>query len=576
MNFYRKFFSIFNRKQKVSIFLLAIGIFFVSFLEAIGISAIMPLISLMADVNFLQKYPQIAIYLPITNNKQLIIFCAIVLILFYLVKNIFSALLLKKQIYFSIDCQIYFATKLNALYIKQPYLFHLRENTAKLLSNINQHVEQIFTLMMTSLLLLFTELCSAFILWLMLVFIDPFVGVIVAGILSIIVISILRAIRKKTAMQGTILAQRYTLFTKVLQQGLGSIKETKVSCRESYFINEFDESYTLYGKAKSWFLAINQTPRFLIEAIVTCSMLLMTIIRIQMGTSTIELVPLLGVLALAAFRLMPSANRIISYANTIKYYKPSFELIYDDLIMVKENSELLTSLKNEITKKRLSFNRDIVISNLRFSYPNTSKNVLDSVSFSIPINSFVGIVGKTGAGKTTFVDILLGLFEPKAGYISVDDVNIFDDIRAWQVNLAYVPQSIYLIDGTIRENIALGIGENDIDDNQIQKVLKMSELYDFVINLPNGLKTRVGERGIMLSGGQKQRIGIARALYYEPKVLILDEATSALDNETEKNITNTLLKLKGHITIIAIAHRISTLEQCDFKVEFKDGKAKII
>lgn len=205
-----------------------------------------------------------------------------------------------------------------------------------------------------------------------------------------------------------------------------------------------------------------------------------------------------------------------------------------------------------------------------------NKPVLQDISFTIPKGKFVGIIGPSGAGKTTFVDILLGLLEPTSGKITVDGVDIFSNIRGWQANLAYVPQSIYLIDGTIKENIALGVAEDEIDNELINKVLHMAELYDFVYSQPDNINTNVGERGVKLSGGQRQRIGIARALYQQPEVLILDEATSALDNETEKSITDTILKLKGKITIIAIAHRTSTLEQCDFKVKFENGKAVVI
>jgi ABC-type multidrug transport system fused ATPase/permease subunit len=224
----------------------------------------------------------------------------------------------------------------------------------------------------------------------------------------------------------------------------------------------------------------------------------------------------------------------------------------------------------------MQFNKKIVIEGIEFYYPSNHKIILHKVSFTIPKGKFIGIVGSSGAGKTTFVDILLGLLEPTAGKITVDGIDIFSNIRGWQTNLAYVPQSIYLIDGTIKENIALGFAENEIDDNLIDKVLHMAELYDFVYSQQDNINTNVGERGVKLSGGQRQRIGIARALYQKPEVLILDEATSALDNETEKSITDTILKLKGKITIIAIAHRISTLEQCDFKVKFENGKAEIL
>ena len=213
---------------------------------------------------------------------------------------------------------------------------------------------------------------------------------------------------------------------------------------------------------------------------------------------------------------------------------------------------------------------------LGFQYPGTEQVVLQAVSFRVPKGAFVGIVGPSGAGKTTFVDILLGLLRPAKGCIRVDGVDIWQDIRAWQANIAYVPQTIYLIDGTIRENIALGMKPEDIDDEKVRRVLKMAELHDFVAAQPDGIEAMVGERGVRLSGGQRQRIGIARALYQEPEVLILDEATSSLDSATEESITHTILKLKGEITILSIAHRVSTLAECDFKVRFAAGEAELV
>ena len=291
------------------------------------------------------------------------------------------------------------------------------------------------------------------------------------------------------------------------------------------------------------------------------------------GVEPQSIVPSLGVLGLAAVRLMPSVNRIISLFNTIKFNMPLFNEMYDDLLAIKNEKDKDEQNRLHTTVRKLQFHEEITVRNLTFSYPNTKKEILKNISFSIPKGSFVGIVGASGAGKTTFVDILLGLLPPENGAILVDGKNIYDDISSWLCNIAYVPQSIYLIDGSIRENIALGIPADKVSEERIRTVLKMAELSDFVEALNEKENTRVGERGALLSGGQKQRIGIARALYSNPSVLVLDEATSALDNETEKSITSTILKLKGEITIISIAHRLSTLESCDFKIKIEGGKA---
>ena len=272
---------------------------------------------------------------------------------------------------------------------------------------------------------------------------------------------------------------------------------------------------------------------------------------------------------------MPCLNQTISMINNIKFKMPLFNEIFDDLLAVRNNKDLDERKMNVITKSKLDFQHSIQVENLSFSYPSKNEKVFDGISFSIPKGSFVGIVGPSGAGKTTFVDILLGLLTPTSGTILVDGQDISKNIGGWLDNVSYVPQSIYLIDGTIRENITFGIPSDQVCMERLQTALKMSELYDFVQSLPEKENTKVGDRGSRLSGGQKQRIGIARALYRNPNVLVLDEATSALDNQTEKQITSTILKLKGKITIISIAHRVSTLEDCDFKINFEKGKVTV-
>lgn len=458
-----------------------------------------------------------------------------------------------------------------ALYLGRSYLYHIEKNTSTLLRNIQTSIVIIFMNMLVSIFSLFTEFVTGIVIWIMLLLIDPFTAIVVAGAMGCIIYIAIRAVKKKLARQGEIQNQYMAELTKWLNQALGGIKETKVLRKEKYFLDQFTRAYTKYGTAQTYFLITNQLPRFFVEATVTMGLLILIISKLLFGIPASEIVPLLGVLALAAFRLMPCANRIINLSTSIRYYIPSFESLYNDLIEVKGKDYREFDFEGGGNHRNLQFEEMISVENLSFRYPKGKNNILNSISFQIPKGSFVGIIGQSGAGKTTFIDILLGLLQPTHGTIRVDGIDIFSDIRKWQEKLAYVPQGIYLLDGTIKENIAMGIPENEINDMQITQVLQMAELYDFVNELPDGLETKVGERGVKLSGGQRQRIGIARALYQNPEVLILDEATSALDSETERSITDTILKLKGQITIIAIAHRISTLESCDFKIKFEDG-----
>ena len=576
MDIILKIYSILNLKQIRRCSIIIVAMILGAILEAIGIGAILPLISIMGNPDFLTVYPKVTKYagiFGIMTHIQFIITATFLLLILYIIKNIYLAWQNKIQIDFAVQNQIYYSEELLTEYLQKPYLYHLNHNTATLLRNVNSGGVIVFSLIMVSMFTLLTEIITAVTIWLMLVMIDAFTAIIVAGFIGSLLYFIIKGFRKKITEQGKIQNEYSALYIKCINQSLGAIKETKVSCKEEFFLDAFRKAYFEYGKANGKFLFMNQLPRMLIETIIVCGLLLLIITKLMLGNQPEEIVPLLGVLALAAFRLMPSANRIVDLANGIRFQMPLFN---EYLLIIKNKGAKETETCLQKPESRMDFENVVSVEELSFAYPEIEKQVLNNISFSIPKGKFVGIVGPSGAGKTTFVDILLGLLAPSKGKISVDGKNIYDDIRTWQANLAYVPQSIYLIDGTIRENIALGVDEKEINDALINKVLQMAELYDFVQELPAGIDTTVGERGVKLSGGQRQRIGIARALYYQPQVLVLDEATSALDNETEKSITDTILKLKGQITIIAVAHRLTTLAQCDFKVKFENGKAFII
>lgn len=548
-------------------------------LEAVGIGVVLPLISLLSDVDFLVKYPRVAeiVYVcGIKSHASLIIAASILIIVLYFLKNMYIVWETRLQIRFSMKNQIYYAKTLLAEYLMKPYLFHVNHNTATLIRNVSSGSATVFVNILVSVLQLLTEIVTALTIWGMLVMVDAFTAIVVAGVLLVLLMGILRAFRRKIVSQGVVQNQYAVQYGKWLYQALGAIKETKIMHKEVFFLEEFDKAYAAYGQAQGRFSFLNQIPRNIIEFLVLSGLMLLIIVKILAGESAENIVSLLGVLALAAFRLMPSVNRIVSCVNAIKFSMPLLNELSQELGAIRQRRNRHEQLQIEGHSAKMQFSHKIVVKELGFRYSETSKDVLDDADFEIPKGAYVGVVGPSGAGKTTFVDILLGLLPPTKGSICVDGQDIQTDIRGWQENLAYVPQSIYLIDATIKENIALGENIESIDDAKIENVLRMAELYDFVEELPKGANTMVGERGVKLSGGQRQRIGIARALYQKPEVLILDEATSALDNATEKSITDTILKLKGHITIIAIAHRETTLADCDFKVKFENGHASVI
>lgn len=576
MKVIKELFSILDKKEKIQCFVLLISMVIGAFMEAIGIGLILPLLNVLADSEFLAKHSDIAkivFSLGIDNHIKFVYFLIFILVVWYIIKNFYTYTLLKRQVGFSINLQRKYAYRLLNLYLRRSYIYSLEQNSAELIRNIQSSLSYIFNTLLYSSLFFITEVMTVFVIWIMLIYIDVFVATVVIGLLTLLMYIFMYEFKVKVSECGKLQNKNIAEYTKWLNQSLGAVKETKILCKENYFLNQFINAYNNYADSVQYYNVISQMPRFFIEALVTIGLLLLIVYKLMIGENAVQIVSLLGVLALAAFRLMPSANRILNLSTTIRYQTPAFLALKQDLI---DADNLINNHRNEINTGKIQFNRKIVIEGIDFYYPSNHKTILHKVSFTIPKGKFVGIVGPSGAGKTTFVDILLGLLEPTGGKITVDGVDIFSNIRGWQANLAYVPQSIYLIDGTIKENIALGVAEDEIDDELINEVLHMAELYDFVYSQPDNINTNVGECGVKLSGGQRQRIGIARALYQQPEVLILDEATSALDNETEKSITDTILKLKGKITIIAIAHRTSTLEQCDFKVKFENGIAEVI
>lgn len=580
MKNFLKVFTILSKRQMVKCSFIIFLMFLVAVLEAFGIGLLYPLINIIGNPDFLIEHKKIAdflLYFGIQSHQSLIFFSSLSLLAFYILKNFLFLYEGKLQISFSLNNQKDYSKRLYSLYIYRPYLFHLDTNLGILQRNISYGGVVVFSEILINTLSIITDIVTILVIWIFLLIIGPITSLGIALIIAPLIFLILNSFRKKISYFGNIQNATSAEMNKWINQGFSSIKETKVMQREKFFTNEFHKSYEKYSESNKEYLFINRFPRSIIELFTIGGILLLIAVKMFLKSDPSKLIATLGVLALAAMRLMPSLNRIISLFNTNKFKMPLFNELYDDLLYVKHNKDMAESNNNPEEKKEISFENQISINNLIFSYPNNkNKKILDNVNVTIPKGSFCGIIGPSGAGKTTFVDILLGLLPPDSGEILVDNVNVLSNLQNWLDKIGYVPQSIYLIDGTLKENITFGVDEEKIDEERLLRVVRMAELYDFISNLPDGLNTSVGDRGTKLSGGQKQRIGIARALYTNPSILVLDEATSALDNETEKSITETILKLKGSITIISIAHRLSTLQDCDFKIYFDKGKAKIM
>ena len=404
---------------------------------------------------------------------------------------------------------------------------------------------------------------------------EPMATILSALLLGTSVTIFFKLFRKKISTLGEIRQQASGQMIKWINQGLGANKEVKVSGKEQFFIKSFAEQSQLYANTRRFNQLLNEVPRMFIETIVVTTILIIMLFIILRGGDITTLLSTMGLFAMAAFRLMPSINRMVGAVTSIKYNYPALDVIYEDLLVNEEN-ELLVNKNINLNKQqnviKRTFHQGIKLENVFYRYPNQLEYNIYDVSLEIPVGKSVAFVGPSGAGKTTIVDIILGLLNPEKGRVLVDGKELKEQLTLWQKKIGYIPQSIYLSDDSIRHNVAFGMDDKEIDDDAVWRALRDAEMKEFIEKMPEGLDTFVGERGVRLSGGQQQRIGIARALYHNPEILFLDEATSALDTDTEKEIMKAIDGLKGEKTLIIIAHRLSTIENCDMVFQMQNGK----
>ena len=358
---------------------------------------------------------------------------------------------------------------------------------------------------------------------------------------------------------------------KWLRQTFGGIKESIILERRDFFIRRFDQTNEGLMRNRLDYQTISLLPKAILEVLCIGGIMMIVAVKLATGTDIVEFIPTLSLFAVAAFRLLPSFNKIVAELSSLQYNKAGVDAIYEDLHQI-ERLSIIEEEQQEDEIGNLAFEKEIRMENITFHYPSIESNVLENVDMTISKNSSVAFVGPSGAGKTTLADIILGVLDPQRGKVLVDGVDIQKAMRSWHKKIGYIPQFIYLMDDTIRNNIAFGLRPNMIKEDQVWRALEEAQLKEFVESLPEGLDTKIGERGVRLSGGQRQRIGIARALYHNPEFLVLDEATSALDNETEKAVMDAVNFLAGSKTLLIIAHRLTTIEKCDIVYEIKDKR----
>ena len=578
MKIYRKMMVLLDKQHKRKMVLLVFLMLIGGVLETLGVSMVYPVMNVVMEENAVEKHAYLQVIcnvFRIDNTRELTVFVMVALVLVFAIKNAFLFLQQKIQLKFVYTNQFATSRKMMINFMQRPYEYYLNADTAVIQRSITSDVNNMYGLILALLQLVsegivFVCLAAASLatdVWMSLT-----VTVLLVVVLLIIK-CILKPIMKKAGEENQ---EYYSGLYKWIDQSVMGIKEIKIANRESYFINEYSKCGAGYVSAVQRYNLYNATPRLLIETVAIAGMILYMLVQLMHGTQVEDIMPQLSVLAVAAMRLIPCANRINNHLTSIAYFEPFFMGVSDNLQddIRDENidySEETYQKKHNVEK--LQIKDKIELKQITYKYPNTDVLIFDRADMEIPIGKSVGIVGTSGAGKTTVVDILLGLLQLQNGEILADGVEVREHYASWLKNIGYIPQMIFMLDSTIRKNVAFGCPDEDIDDDKVWEALKEAQLDEFVRGLPEGLDTGIGERGIRLSGGQRQRIGIARALFEDPEVLVLDEATSALDNETEAAIMDSINRLHGRKTLIIIAHRLQTIEKCDMVYRVAGGKA---
>ena len=564
---------IFSKKDKVKLLLLMIIVIGGSFLELMAVSIFSPFINVIMDPEKLHGNAIIAYFYQLFDVRSIEYFLAIVaagIIVIYVVKNIY-VIAEKNAIYrFSYRIQRNISTDLLKAYMREPYTFHLNKNISVLQRSMQEDTDQ-FTKGIIHIMEMAAEVCVCIALGIYLFIESHSITIIIAGLL-VFCLAFFSFISKKYSSAWGREGQQYkSRIYQWMNQSLGGIKEIKVLNREEDFIEHYDSYFSKYVRVLRLNRLIGVVPKYIIEMVCMTGLLAAVLFKIFFGQrELIDFVPQLAVFAVAAFRLLPSVGRINEHLSAVLYAMPSLDLIYNDLKEVEK-----TYTDKQEWDKTWRLQDKIEVRKVTYRYPDGDVNVIENASFMIKKGQTAAFVGTSGAGKSTIVDVLLGLLPPQYGKIYADGMNIYKNLLTWQMEIGYIPQTIYLSDDSIRNNVAFGIKEDKIDEEAVVRALKQAQLYDFVEVLPEGLDTFVGDRGVRLSGGQRQRIGIARALYHDPEILVLDEATSALDNETESAVMEAIEKLQGQKTILIIAHRLTTIQNADVIFEVNDGKVEV-
>jgi len=490
------------------------------------------------------------------------------LLLLYLVKNLTLALLTLASLRFTFRSEAALQRRLLAAYLALPYAVVLRRNSSEFVRTIMYSARGAFNGVLTATLSLLLEGILVLAALSSLVLILPLGGLSAAALGVVLVVGLYLPLRHLFGQDGARIQKHYAHMYRWISQALGSVKELKVLGRESYFLARFAHETNALARAFTRLQFVTQLPRYITELVVLGVFCLALVVLTRQSGGIVEALPLLGVFGAAALRLLPSANRIIQHLNTIRQGERAVALVHEDLTVLSNRGTSAPATMGS----PMHFGNGVRLEGVSLRHDEAERNSLEAIDLEIEAGEAIALVGSSGAGKTTLADVILGLLQPSAGRLTIDGVDIRTNMRGWQDRLGYVPQTIYLLDDTVRRNVAFGIPDGEIDDRALNRAITMARLDSVVGDLPLGLETVLGENGVRLSGGQRQRIGIARALYHNPDLLIFDEATSALDTETEREVVAAIDSLRGARTVILIAHRLSTVRHCDRVALLEGGR----
>jgi ATP-binding cassette, subfamily B, bacterial PglK len=564
--------KILNRKQKKRLFILIVMMTVGMVLETLSIGMILPALVVVTDTNESSNYPVIntvSAFMGWDNMYERIFGVMTIIVIVYIIKVIFLIALAWKQAGYVQGLKAEVSQKLISTYIFQPYVFHLRRNSALLVRNLTAETKQ-FSGALTNLFILISEIFVIIGVTLLLLVIEP-LGTFITAMSLFFVGGVYSYFTRDLSKDWGKRRQHHEgKVIKQIQEGLGGIKDTILLGCEKNFLSQYSVHNLGSARVGQYQNILNAMPRLLLELLMIVTLTVLIVSMLKQGKLAKELLPVVGVFVLAAVRLMPSINRILVSIQGLRF---SFSTIN---LLSKELDELRT-LKNDNLpcRNKIGSVSSIELKKITYVFPNTFKNVLNNVDLRINKGELVGFVGATGEGKSTLIDVLIGLLKPTQGQVLINDIDIYSCMREWQKHIGYVSQHIFLIDNTLRRNIAFGLNDDQIDDERVFSAIKLAQLENFASGLPEGVNTNVGERGLRLSGGQRQRIGIARALYNNPDVLVLDEATSALDENTESKVMESVLNMSGDKTLLIIAHRLNTLKACDRIYEIVNGDLKL-